>query len=195
MLAEVISQLLILCWCSCSWSAEATVLNCCRFLLWSWRADSPCVFPCITVSCLLTKWLDEMLMASSLQDCYDNGKSDQVSPTQQQPLRNKRTMATPTLKIEECMCERSTLYYLNLDLIVQMLLELHMWKCQTMLQTFKKWWVMCLSRRSSDSSRTSSFRDTWPDLPHSTRTSRGNLPIRTLSHSSKSTSLQVWLNT
>lgn len=45
---------------------------------------------------------------------------------------------------------------------------------------------MCLCRRSSGS-------DTWPDLLHSTRTSREQRPIRTLTHSSRPTSLQVRL--
>lgn len=45
---------------------------------------------------------------------------------------------------------------------------------------------MCLCRRSSGS-------DTWPDLLHSTRTSREQRPVRTLTHSSRPTSLQVRL--
>lgn len=48
----------------------------------------------------------------------------------------------------------------------------------------------CACRRSSGS-RTSSCRDIWPDLPRSTRTSQDNRPIRTLSLSRQSTSLQV----
>lgn len=49
---------------------------------------------------------------------------------------------------------------------------------------------LCHCRRSNGS-RTSSCRDTWPDLPRSTRTSRDSLPVRTRSHSRPSTSLQV----
>ena len=45
--------------------------------------------------------------------------------------------------------------------------------------------------RRSSGSRTSSCRDTWPDLLHSTRTSQDNRLIRTLSLSHQSTSLQV----
>ena len=57
-----------------------------------------------------------------------------------------------------------------------------------MLKPLFYWFCVC---RRSSVSRTSSCRDTWPDPLHSTRTRRGNRPIRTLSHSRQSTSLQV----